>query len=547
MSNSKRFLTVPGSYALAILFAAEARSQAIVERITGMYESELGSSVAAAGDFDGDGVGDLLIGAPGDGEISVHSGATLDSLWSAKGGYLFGSAVLGDVDLDGDGQSEVMASRPIVKGVVRIYGGAHGTMLRYVVAPEEDEKFGASLCHGGDIDGDGTPEIVIGAPAMYPTGGSKGRIYYYSYAKDAIVRVLVLVDPAEWGLGLAVANVGDVDGDGKTDLAATYRTLTGIGGGVRIYSGTTGIALRDIPAPEGAVEFGASLAGLGPLTSGGHPRIAIGAPDEDMGTGAVYRYDLVTGEWIDRFVGLPMSEFGHALAASDPATTGGSRVFIVGAPSSKPSLSSPGRVFVYDDVSGTLLHEMQSDAAGDAYGRSVAVLTDLIGDVAPEFAVGAPRWNVWSGAVYLHEGVTPCGVAKNLGGGCVGSFQIQPKLSFDGCLRASAETMLDLEISNGPHFPTFGLLFLGAFDGTLKLNPSCALQFAQLFGSPLVLPITPNGAQFPLSMGSGKFAATATLPATGYAYSFRAQVVIADAGVPQGFSTTNGIELKFDP
>lgn len=547
MSNSKRFLTVPGSCALAALFAADARSQTIVERITGPYESELGSCVAAAGDFDGDGVGDLLIGAPGDGEISVHSGATLDSLWSANGGYQFGAAVLGDVDLDGDGRSEVIGSRPIVKGVVRIYGGAHGTVLRYLAAPQEDEKFGASLCHGGDVDGDGTPEIVIGAPATYSAGASKGRIYYYSYAKDAIVRVLVLVDAAEWGLGTAVANVGDVDGDGKTDLAATYRTLAGTGAGVRIYSGMTGIALRDLLAPEGASEFGASLAGLGPLSPGGHQRIAIGAPGEDLGTGAVYRYDAVTGEWIDRFVGLPMSEFGHALAASTPLSAGGSRVLVVGAPATKPGPSSPGRAFVYDDATGMLLHSLQSDAAGDAYGKSVAVLTDLVGDLAPEFAIGAPRWNGWSGAVYLHEGVTPCGAAKNLSGGCVGSFGIQPKLSLDGCLRASAETMLDLEISDGPHFPTFGLLFLGAFDGSLKLSPSCALQFAQIFGSPLLLPITPNGAQFPLSLGSGMFTATATLPATGYAYSFRAQVVIADAGVLHGFSTTNGVELKFDP
>lgn len=547
MSIAKKLGAVPVSFVLVAASTMNVRAQSFVERLTGSLESEFGASVAAAGDFDGDGTRDLLVGAPEDGEAIVFSGTDHLPLWSSSGGVHFGRAVLGDVDLDGDGRSEVVVSRPVESGSIRIFGGPHGSLLRHVPAPVKSLKFGHSLCHGEDIDGDGTPELVIGAPQKYPTSPESGQVYYYSYAKDEILRVLVLLDSDKWGLGTAVADVGDVDDDGMIDLAVSYRFDNNVGGGVRIYSGKNGVVLNDIVGPEDATGFGASIVGLGPIAPGGNAMIAVGAPLENSESGAVYRYDALTGTLVDRFVGSLHSEFGAALAASERPGEPGSHVLFVGAPARKWSTPVFGRVAIFDGVKGTLLHEITSPDHSDAFGASIASLGDILGDEEPEFAVGAPRWLGWSGAVHVHEGVTPCGAAKSLGGGYFGSFGITPSLTIDGCLRASAPTNLEFEIAGGPHFATVGFLFLGAFDGTLKLNPYCSLQFAQIFGSPIALPITPGSAPFPMSIGTGKFSATATLPETGYSYSFRAQMVIADTGSPFGFSTTNGVELTFEP
>jgi len=93
----------------------------------------------------------------------------------------------------------------------------------------------------------------------------------------------------------------------------------------------------------------------------------------------------------------------------------------------------------------------------------------------------------------------------------------------------------------GRAFVDFGV------NGSLKQRPICALWLPQIFGSPIILPIVPNVAPFPLSLGSGHFFASATLPATGYAYGFRAPMVLADAHTTFGFSATNGVAVTFSP
>jgi len=224
----------------------------------------LGHAVASIGDLDGDGVTDLAIGAPGNdtgganrGSVQVlfmnANGTGKSSLRIASGlngsptlanSDYFGSSVASLGDLDGDGITDLavgaiyddtggsnrgavhvlfMNSNGTVKSFQKIAGGVGGGPTL-----ADGDQFGASLAAVGDLDGDGVTDIAVGANYDDTNGTSRGAIYLLNMNADGTVKASQKIASGVGGgpmlanddrLGVSVASLGDLDGDGLTDLA----------------------------------------------------------------------------------------------------------------------------------------------------------------------------------------------------------------------------------------------------------------------------------------------------------------------------------------
>ena len=313
-----------------------------------------GTAVTAL-DFDCDGTADLAVSAPGHtgannnegGIYLVRGGSTLSGVHDipavANAGWFGGEAggqagsALAGVDFDLDGCDDLVVGSPLAGGgsgkVDIVYGGLHsldglsaglvaGTSLPHDVV---GDGVGISVAAGGDVNGDGNPDILVGteaAQAHVLLGfGAMASSGDYSSAIG-----LTFQGTATQRLGEAVAGLGDVNGDGMSDMAfSAHRDVTAgtnAGAVVVIYGAASFGAFEDpsgavdanavesfarlaagtvFPTwsasnrglPEGAVvygdaagdQFGTAIAGGGDFNGDGYPDLTVGAPRADMSVG----------------------------------------------------------------------------------------------------------------------------------------------------------------------------------------------------------------------------------------------------------------------
>ena len=421
-----------------------------------------GRSVTFAGDVNADGYDDILVGAEDAG--SGYSGrayvvfgpvtadldlgaadVVIDGQW---GRYYMGYSVAAAGDTNGDGYDDFLVGAPgSGYGSVGLF---LGPATSYTYYSDAETKFSAelygdgiggsnSIGTDGDYDGDGTFSYIFGADrATLTSGNNPGKAYvFYGPGTGGISMAdadLELVgEDHEDDAGCAVAAGFDTNGDGTGDyiIGAEYNSdaASYAGSAYIIHGGTTGqVYLNDADSVlrgEAANDrAGCAVASGGDINADGYDDVLVSAPGSDEngnGSGCVY---LLHGPLTSEFsigyadatlVGANASDsVGSSIASAGDVNDDGLLDLLIGASSANSGSSSPGATFlVYSAVTGTVDlstadASIWGEADNDAAGASVAGAGDANGDGLIDILIGASYSDAAytsGGAAYLVYGV----------------------------------------------------------------------------------------------------------------------------------------------
>lgn len=296
-----------------------------------------GQSIDGSGDFNGDGVRDILIGAPSfgadkRGRTYVYSGSdgSLLATWTGSGADIrMGTRVRFFVNVDDFTGDEVLNTQvSATGGFSRTHVQSSDPSVMTSLFMFDDPPFVARAGNvNAPFDGD---DIAIGFFTDATNGAAAGRIRYRRGNSGALIPSPdgPFGDPGE-RLGNEIVFMGDIDGDGFGDVAASGFHFDSQRGRVRIVSGK-GPDHQTIRVMEGTgptEHFGFALANAGDVNGDGVNDVAIGSdrfdgepfmdPNDDYGR--AYIYSGATGAMLARFTGEPASGgvFGRAVATAD--------------------------------------------------------------------------------------------------------------------------------------------------------------------------------------------------------------------------------------
>ena len=345
--------------------------------------ARFGTSVAGAGDVNGDGFDDIIVGAAQYDHGQTDEGAAfcyLGSLyglsdtaqWMAEGDQAnarFGASVAGAGDVDGDGYRDIIVGAPGLnndQGAAFVYKGSDaglGSTHVWHHTSSSGARFGASVSTAGDVNDDGYDDVVVGAPA-YGGAAENGAVFVYHGSENGLGQTPVreYTDPSASAcrLGFSVSTAGDVNGDGCDDIVI----------------GAPGFTLH----PFGSIYlYGAAF-------------VVLGSKTEGLGSG---------WSWIAVSSTTYNSSFGCSVSTAGDVNNDGYDDIIIGSQNYDNPLTegnNEGAAFVYYG-SGAGLGDtgtptnadwsVVSDKADSNFGNTVAGVGDVNGDGNDDVIIGA--------------------------------------------------------------------------------------------------------------------------------------------------------------
>ena len=477
---------------LPLLLAGPGAAQSPVWVTAGGAAGEqLGSALVTTDDLDGDGLADLLAGAPRSSSAGSSSGSVL-ALSGASGALiyridgaapseLFGSSLAALEDVDADGIADWLVGIPFASqgaarvGRAEVRSGADGSLLRTHWGLEAFGLLGDAVAALGDLDGDGVGDYLIAAPQVDVNGMDAGQVEVRSGATGFLIRNHDGAGPGE-RLGSALCGLGDLDGDGRADFALGAPGAGGGAGEVRLLSGASGALLHTVlPDPTGG-PIGDVLASISDRTGDGRLELAVGSPGDPTGgpdAGAVLLVDTALGTVLPPgLLGAPGERLGATLL--EPGDWNGD-----GLADLAVRLEAGGvRIYSGAAPGTTVLGEVGPAPSSGAPGTSLAGALDLDGDGRTELVLGDPLDSLAGSAAgtvrcFSSEDLLgtpfctgadsgascPCGNAGAADEGCANSTGAGALLAGAGTASASADDLLLLASGLLPSRPA--LLFAG--------------------------------------------------------------------------------------
>ncbi|MCC7171148.1 MAG: FG-GAP repeat protein, partial [Planctomycetes bacterium] len=371
---------------------------------------EFGWCIDAAGDVNADGWADVVVGAryadsngANAGIVRVFSGKTGAILYNWKGGKAYdhlGTSVAGIGDVNADGYADILVGADGTDvngsgaGSASVYSGKTGTVLSTVSGTAANDIFGTAVSGLGDVDADGRPDYAIGAPwDDHANGVDGGRVRVVS-GKNGNVLFTFIGDATSDYFGMSVSGVGDVNKDGRADIAvgAPYGDgPTGSASGyVRVFSGANGAVLYTLRGDSAGDNFGGSVAAAGDVDNDGWVDLIVGAQyDDPTGTssGSASVISGKNGSVIHKFVGDTATDlFGSSVSGAGDIDHDGFADLLVGATWDDNSGANAGSLRVFSGFDGQVLYTLNGVAAGDQFGYKVVSVGDVNKDGTLDFA-----------------------------------------------------------------------------------------------------------------------------------------------------------------
>ncbi|MCP4571198.1 MAG: hypothetical protein GY838_02490 [bacterium] len=400
----------------------------------------MGEAVSLAGDVNGDGYGDVVVGCPTDNDFCTEephirlyagsaSGLSTTPDWS-YGAYLaepsIGYHVACGGDVNGDGYAEIVMGYygyGTNEGRLMLFYGSPtgpGTVYNWWANGDQDNAWLAACGTAGDVNGDGYSDIIGGAPYYDGASSSCGLVSVWYGGPDRMAGSAAWVtesNQASAVYGYSVANAGDVNGDGFDDIlvgAPYYDNGQSDEGAVFLYLGSH-LGPAALPAwwAESNQEnslFGYDVAGAGDVNGDGLMDLMAGAPEYETGSydgeGSAFVWHSVLGggpygnpanaDWrcYSKQAGAWM---GCSVAGAGDVNGDGYADVVVGAPLYDNGTANEGMIFVYhgsdDGLSGNPAWTHDTNKEDCRYGWSVDTAGDVNGDGYSDVIVGAPYYD----------------------------------------------------------------------------------------------------------------------------------------------------------
>ena len=386
-----------------------------------------GYSVASAGDVNNDGYNDIIVGAPyfngpapSAGRAYIYyGGQNVNSVpdvtlicYDANSG--FGSSVASAGDINGDGYSDVIVGASFYNnytGKAYIYlGGAsmNNTPDLAINGDTISDQLGCSVSSAGDINADGFSDVLIGVSGA---DSSKGKVYVLlgGVSLNNVPDIILYGENANDFFGCSVAGGGDLNNDGFTDVIAGASSFDSNKGRSYIFFGGTN--MNSIPdavltGRNTNDVFGMSVAFAGDVNGDMLDDVIIGAPGYSTQTGAAYIY--FGGTFMDSTADLIVygenssDYFGSSVSATGDINGDGYSEIMSGASSHN---NFAGKVYIYyGGSSPDAVPDMtiNGESSFSYLGISIASAGDMNGDGFSDILAGAIGVNLFTGKAYLY-------------------------------------------------------------------------------------------------------------------------------------------------
>ena len=196
-------------------------------------------------------------------------------------GDWFGHWASGAGDLNGDGRADLVVgafrddNNGINSGSVRVFSGSDGSVLLNVNGDSAGDGFGRSVNSAGDVNGDRTPDLIVGAHGDDNNGTGSGSIRVLSGSDGSVLHDFDGDDAGD-EFGRSVSGAGDVNGDGFADLIVGA-WFANDSGSARVLSGIDGSVLYNFDGDNAGDTFGVSVRGAGDVNGDGIDDLIVGA------------------------------------------------------------------------------------------------------------------------------------------------------------------------------------------------------------------------------------------------------------------------------